>query len=463
VRKPSGDVQRIMIRARQHNADPPTEMRRANADVHRDVEHFTLRHTAQFGLRMAKLVVQSTQNPARGVGVIVLDKGIVNAGCCQGIGAVTLKEESARVFEDTRFDQEYSGKGCLDNLQAGPQELRTGEAPQRQMLVRKEDYNPWFLLMPRCSVIIVTYNSGAQVEECLSALASQKCEIIVVDNDSQDDTVARVKAVSQKTSLQVVSMSRNLGFAEGANQGVHAATGDVVLLLNPDAVAEPGAINAMVSCFAETGASVVGGALLGRDGQPAKGFAFRRIPTLTSLLFEVLLVNQAWPGNPVNRRYRCLDADYSIQQLIEQPAGACLAVTLAAWESVQGMDPAFYPVWFEDVDLCKRLFDRGAKIVYCPSARFHHTGAHSVGQMEFGDKQMVWYQNMVRYAAKHFSAAKVLILRIAIFKGMVLRILVSLFGGGPRNLPPGEPRRSYARVAAWTIGLEDRRKKGGKG
>jgi N-acetylglucosaminyl-diphospho-decaprenol L-rhamnosyltransferase len=310
--------------------------------------------------------------------------------------------------------------------------------------------------MPRCSVIVVTYNSGAQIEACLRALSSQDCEMVVVDNASQDDTVERVKALERQLPLQLITISRNIGFAAGVNQGVRAASGDVLLVLNPDAVAETGAIDAILECLATTGANVAGGALVESDGEPARGFAFRRIPTLTALLFEVLLVNQMWPGNPANRRYRCLDADYSKQQPIEQPAGACLAITRKAWGSVQGMDPAFYPVWFEDVDFCKRLLDQGAVIVYCPSARFHHGGAHSVGQLAFRDKQMFWYQNMVLYAKKHFSAAQVVILRVAIFKGMGLRMIASLFGGGPRGLPAGEPIRSYARVALWAIGLGGR-------
>jgi N-acetylglucosaminyl-diphospho-decaprenol L-rhamnosyltransferase len=307
--------------------------------------------------------------------------------------------------------------------------------------------------MPRCSVIIVTYNSGAHVEACLRALALQDCEIIVVDNASQDDTVARVKTLADDLPLQLLTISRNLGFAGGVNQGVRAASAEILMLLNPDAVAERGAIDALVCCFSTSGASVVGGALLQSDGQPARGFAFRRIPTLSRLLFEVLLINQAWPGNPVNRRYRCLDADYSRQQPIEQPAGACLAVKREAWESAQGMDPAFYPVWFEDVDFCKRILDRGAKIVYCPDARFSHSGAHSVGQLTFRDKQMFWYRNMVHYAGKHFSAFKVTALRLGIFTGMGMRMLASMFGAGPKSLPPGEPRRSYLRVAVWAVGL----------
>lgn len=307
--------------------------------------------------------------------------------------------------------------------------------------------------MPRCSVIIVTYNSAGAIEACLRSLVPQDCEIVVVDNASQDDTTTRVLEVANQVPLQVITISRNIGFAGGVNQGIRAASSDVLLVLNPDTMAEPGAIDALLTCFLKTGADAVGGALLGEDGEPAKGFAFRRIPTLTSLLFEVLLVNQMWPGNPVNRRYRCLDADYSREQEVEQPAGACLAVTRKAWDLAQGMDASFYPVWFEDVDFCARLLHSDAKIVYCPTARFRHSGAHSVGQLSFREKQMFWYQNMVRYTSKHFSAAKVGVLRLAICKGMVLRMLASLFGAGPRGLPEGEPIRSYAEVAKWAIGL----------
>jgi N-acetylglucosaminyl-diphospho-decaprenol L-rhamnosyltransferase len=309
------------------------------------------------------------------------------------------------------------------------------------------------MTMPRCSVIVVTYDSSAHIEACLRALASQDCEIIVVDNASQDDTTARVCSLEEQLPLQLITISRNVGFAGGVHQGARAAASDVLLILNPDAIAEPNAIDALLACFAATGASAVGGALLESNGQPARGFAFRRLPTLTSLSFEVLLVNRVWPGNPVNRWYRCLDADYSRQQPVEQPAGACLAVTRKAWDSVGGMDADFFPVWFEDVDFCARLRSSGATIVYCPTAHFHHSGAHSVGQLEFRDRQMFWYQNMGRYAAKRFSAAKVMALRLAILAGMGLRTVACLIGSAPRGVPLADAIRSYARVALWAIGL----------
>jgi GT2 family glycosyltransferase len=306
--------------------------------------------------------------------------------------------------------------------------------------------------MPRCSVIIVTYNSAAAIEECLRALALQDCDIVVLDNASQDDSVERVRAVSRDLRLQLITISRNIGFAGGVNQGVRAANGDVLLLLNPDAVAEAGAIDALLKCFATTKASAVSGALMADNGQPDKGFAFRRLPTLASLMFEALLINQLWPGNPVNRRYRCLDADYSREQPVEQPAGACLAVKREAWDSLGGMDANFYPVWFEDVDFCARLRASGGTIFYRPDARFFHSGAHSVGQLNFSDKQMFWYRNMVHYATKHFGASSAALLRLSIFAGMGLRILADLFGAGPDGVAAVDAVRAYAKVGMWAIG-----------
>lgn len=293
----------------------------------------------------------------------------------------------------------------------------------------------------RCSVIIVTYNSAAAIAACLEALAHEDCEIVVVDNASADDTAQRVEQLAAEYPLRFTRNAENRGFGGAANQGAGEATGDVLLILNPDALAEPGAIAALLKCMESTGADAAGGALLEADGRPDRGFTFRRLPTLWSLIFEATLVNQLWPGNPVNRRYRCLDADYSQPQEIEQPAGACLAVRRTMWDKLGGFDEQFFPVWFEDVELCKRLRDQGGRIIYCPEARFRHSGGHSVGQLSFRDKQLYWYGNMLRYARKHFSRGEVFLLRLAIIKGMVLRMIGALFGARKTSL--GESLRAY--------------------
>ena len=303
--------------------------------------------------------------------------------------------------------------------------------------------------MLRCTAIVVTYNSAACIEPCLEALVNEGCEIVIVDNASHDETVPRVEEFVAWHPVHLVANPQNLGFAAAVNQGARESAGDVLLILNPDAIAQPGAVKALLKCFETTGAVAVGGALLESNGQPARGFAFRRLPTLVGLLYEAMLVNRLWPRNPVNRRYRCLDADYSQQQEVEQPAGACLAITRAAWESVGGFDEQFFPVWFEDVDLCQRLLEHGGKIVYCSAARFRHNGGHSVGQLPFRDQQLFWYGNMLRYARKHFSGAQVATLRAGIVAGMLWRSLAALFGA--RQAPLGETLSAYWAVIRSTF------------
>ncbi len=295
--------------------------------------------------------------------------------------------------------------------------------------------------MLRCSVIVVTYNSAEAIGPCLDALAREDCEIVVVDNASQDATVQRAEEFVTWHELRLLANDRNLGFAAAANQGMSESSGDVLLLLNADTIAEPGAVSALLQCIASSQAAAVGGALLHHDGKPERGFTFRRLPTLATLICETLLVNQLWPRNPVNRRYRCLDADYSQQQEVEQPAGACLAITRRAWEEIGGFDEHFFPVWFEDVDFCKRLLERGDKIVYCPTARFRHSGAHSVSKLSFRERQMFWYTNMQRYAQKHFSPGQVPFLRAAIVIGLLLRSVAALFG--VRQAPLDEVLAAY--------------------
>ncbi len=292
-----------------------------------------------------------------------------------------------------------------------------------------------------CTAIVVTYNSGESIGPCLEGLTREDCEIVVVDNASADDTVRRVEEFVAWHPVRLIANQQNLGFAAAVNQGAREVTGDVLLILNPDAIAEPGAVAALLNCLQTTQAAAVGGALLASDGQPDRGFAFRRLPTLWALVFEATLINQLWPGNPVNRRYRCLDADYSQPQEVEQPAGACLAITHTLWDKLGGFDERFFPVWFEDVDLCKRLRDAGGRIFYCPGARFRHAGAHSVGQLSFRHRQLFWYNNMLQYARRHFSKSQVLMLRLAIVKGMFFRSIAALFGA--RKAPLKESLGAY--------------------
>jgi len=295
------------------------------------------------------------------------------------------------------------------------------------------------------SAIIVTYNSAGQIGPCLEALRKEDgWQRIVVDNASRDDTIERAQQADP--AAYVVKNAKNSGFAAAANQGARLASGSILLFLNPDAIAQADALDALADALGQDGVGAAGGSLSHNRGEVDRGFCVRRFPTLPSMAAEILLLNYIWPSNRLNRNYRCLDIDYAEPQDVDQPAGACLAVKREVWESVGGFDESFFPVWFEDVDLCLRIRAQNWKIRYCPSARFLHSGGHSVNRLPITDRQIFWYRNLLRYWRKHESRTEVATLRGIIAVGMGLRSLAALFGAAPENTPRTAAMQAYARV-----------------
>lgn len=299
------------------------------------------------------------------------------------------------------------------------------------------------------SIVIVTYNSAAHIGACLQSMHSSGWELIVVDNGSTDDTVARARTFA---GAVVLTNSQNRGFAAAANQGVKASHGEWVLLLNPDAEAEPGALDALKAAIRESQAEAAGGRLLNPDGTTQVGFAARRLPSVGDMLAEVLLLNRLFPGNRWNRRYRCLDMDYERAAEIEQPPGACVLVKRSAWEELGGLDEGFFPLWFEDVDFCRRLRERGGRIVYVPEARFRHGGAHSLHSLPAAERQLAWYRNLLRYFRKHHGRLTVALLRVGIALGALLRMLGTALGARPEFGTRSEALHAYAGIVWFSLG-----------
>ena len=278
-------------------------------------------------------------------------------------------------------------------------------------------------------IVIITFNSEAEIGACLDAAQSTGAEIVVVDNASQDRTREQIGA----RPVHLIANSRNRGFAAAANQGVAFLKTPFVLLLNPDAVLIGGWKYLVEEC-SRAGIGGAGGQLLARSGQPQTGFMVRRFPTPLTLCFEALLLNRLWPGNPVNRRYRCLDLAPSKPATVDQPAGAFFLIRRNVWEELDGFDESFFPLWFEDVDFCKRMRDTGYLARYVPTAVAKHTGAHSIGKISLEMRQVYWYGSLLKYAAKHFSPAALRTVCLAVICGSILRMSIGVIQiGGPRT------------------------------
>lgn len=276
--------------------------------------------------------------------------------------------------------------------------------------------------MSNIGVVIVTWNSVETIERCLASCGG--LPVIVVDNASQDGTAQRVR---RHPNVYLIANTENRGFAAAANQGIAASAADYILLLNPD-VELCGPVQALVAACDEPGVAIAAGQLAGRNGVAQLGFSVRRLPTPAALALEVLALNRLFPQNRVNRRYRCLDLDLTQPQDVEQPAGAFLMFRRELWRKIGGFDEQFHPIWFEDVDFCKRALESAnaaapTRIRYIPAVRALHDGAASVDRLDWASRERCWYASLLKYASKHFCMREFRGVCAAVVLGSALRAL----------------------------------------
>ncbi len=263
---------------------------------------------------------------------------------------------------------------------------------------------------------------------------------IVIDNASQDDTVRCAGAA------RIIANRENRGFAAAANQGFSGTGADSVLLLNPDVILlSP--VDELLEASIRYG--IAAGKLIDSNGRAQAGFTIRRFPTPLTLLFELFGLNRIFPGNPVNRRYRYLDRSLEQPGPVEQPAGAFLMIRRDVWEKLGGFDEGFHPIWFEDVDFCRRAVDAGFRIEYVPQVVASHTGAHSIRSLWEGCRAWYWCVSLLRYAAKHFRGVGYR----AVSAAVLLTSIPRMFSGiiRERSISPVAAYCKVACFAGWRL------------
>jgi GT2 family glycosyltransferase len=240
----------------------------------------------------------------------------------------------------------------------------------------------------------VTWNSARDIDACIDSLNfGHEFEVVVVDNSSADSTAELVR---QHHHVRLVANSANLGYARANNQGIALAQGEYVLLLNPDTVVALGALDRLsdyLDAHADAGAAAP--RLLNPDGTSQK--SIRSFPTTGSVLYELTGLARLLPGNCGTWKRR--DFNYEITAEVEQPMASCLMVRKAVFDRLGGLDEGF-PIFYNDVDLSKRMADAGWKTVYLPDARVVHARGASTSQVK---PRMVWeaHRSLFRYLHKH--------------------------------------------------------------
>ncbi len=222
------------------------------------------------------------------------------------------------------------------------------------------------------SAIVVNYNAGQLLRECIDSLLNcpLEIEIIVIDNASADDSLATIEGLP---SVNIIRNDSNTGFATACNQGIASASADYLLFLNPDCSFAPGTLSELLKYLRmHDNVGMVGGFLVNSDGTEQSG-GRRAVPTPWRSFVRAFGLSRfadRWPK-------LFFDFDLHKQPLPESPieveaiSGACMLVKQEAIRDVGLWDEGYF-LHCEDMDWCMRFRQKGWKILFIPSAKVTH-------------------------------------------------------------------------------------------
>jgi GT2 family glycosyltransferase len=263
------------------------------------------------------------------------------------------------------------------------------------------------------TAILVNYNDRRHLGPCLTALRAELGEggeIIVVDNASTDGSRAWLAAEFPK--VRVIANAENRGFGAANNRGLAAATSALAFFLNTDTVVRPGAIRRLAETLAgNLEAAAAGPALVHPDG--SFQVSFGRTVSFPGQLLQKLVLNPFYkrvlPRRVAPREVGWLSA-------------ACLLARMDAVRGIGGFDERFF-LYFEDIDLCRRLTASGARLIFEPRAVVvHEGGATTVPRAEAS--RFEYRRSQLYFYSRHASAASRFFLRLylrAAVAGMAAR------------------------------------------
>jgi len=252
------------------------------------------------------------------------------------------------------------------------------------------------------SILIVTYRCRAEVRECLGSIAATTAdvahEVVVVDNASGDGTVEMIR--EDWPDVQVIDSPVNLGFAAGVNLAADHARGEFFLLLNPDTVMHPRAIEHLVAfARAHPEHGLVGGRTLNPDGTVCAGSCWGK-PSLWSLFCFATMLSAVFRRSAIFDPESLGGWQRDTVREVDVVTGCLLLVSREVWRELEGLDPRFF-VYGEDADLSLRAAALGYRPAITPDAVVtHEIGVSSDTRP---DKVLLLFQGKATLVRKHWG------------------------------------------------------------
>ncbi len=278
----------------------------------------------------------------------------------------------------------------------------------------------------KLTVVIVNYNVEHFLEQCLLSVRKASVglgvEVFVVDNISIDGSVAMVK--DKFPEVLLIENKENVGFSKANNQAIRLAKGEYVLLLNPDTVVEEDTFS-KVCDFMDKHPKAGGLGVKMIDG---KGVFLpeskRGLPTPSVAFYKIFGLSTLFPRSKRFGRYHLGFLDREDINEIDVLSGAFMLMRKKALDEVGLLDEAFF-MYGEDIDLSYRIVLGGYKNYYYPETKIIHYKGESTKKSSV-NYVFVFYNAMIIFAKKHFSAKNAKTFSVLIKLAIYLRASIAL-------------------------------------
>jgi GT2 family glycosyltransferase len=275
---------------------------------------------------------------------------------------------------------------------------------------------------PCLSVAIVSYNCRPLLAECLSSLPSGSgglsYEVVVVDNNSADDTVGWLRRAHP--DVRLIENDVNRGFASACNQGITASEGDYVLLLNPDTTVAEGTLARTHRYLEDDPKLAAAGCKILRPDGSIDLSGKRNFPTPWDAICRMTGLSRLFPNSKALARYDALYLDENRAQAVPLIDGCYMMIRRGALDDVGLLDERFF-MYAEEMDWCRRAHERGWSIGYDPSGTIVHLKGeitrHSTFRMLYH-----FHRSMALYCSKHYRWWNPVLL--AVYPGIALRFVL---------------------------------------
>jgi N-acetylglucosaminyl-diphospho-decaprenol L-rhamnosyltransferase len=304
--------------------------------------------------------------------------------------------------------------------------------------------------MPNIDVVIVNWNAGTLLQQCLNSLAAVwRAQpgllglVTVVDNGSTDGSLDL--ADECELPKKIIRNGENLGFAAACNRGARAGHAPYILFLNPDATASFNALHASLDFMESPGnerVAISGVRLVDDSGAVACSCA--RFPSPGIFLSRTLGLNRVFPDR--FKDYHMVDWDHRSTRTVDHVIGAHYLIRRSVFQQLGGFDERYF-VYLEDLDLSYRASRLGYRAMFLAEVGAYHKGGGSSEQVK---ARRLYYglRSRILYAAKHFHPVSALLVAAAtLCIEPASRLLQALARRSPRRAL--ETLKGYGYLWAW--------------